>query len=87
MIKVHNAVADQGQKTISTKLVVLERGLSDGSNCVKAGTRSVIRGFEEHEKGPVDSPTASESSMRSFFAVCANNNWHFETLDIKAEFL
>ena len=84
---VYNDVDDQGQRTISTKLVVLERELSDGSNCVKASIRLVIRGFEESEKGPVDSPKASKSSMRIFFAVCANNNWHIETSAIKAEFL
>ena len=56
--------------------------LSDGLKCVKA--RLVIRGFEEDEKSPVDSPTASKSSMKIFFAVCANNNWVYETMDIKA---
>ena len=49
--------------------------------------RLVIRGFEEDEKGPVDLPTASKSSMRIFFVVCANNNWLCETMDIKAAFL
>ena len=49
--------------------------------------RLVIRGFEEDEQGPVDSPTASKSSMKIFFAVCANNNWVCETMDIKAAFL
>ena len=49
--------------------------------------RLVIRGFEEDEKGPVDSPTASKSSMTILFAVCANNNWVCETMDIKAAFL
>ena len=49
--------------------------------------RLVIRGFEEDEKGPVDSPTASKPSMKIFFAVCANNNWVCETMDIKAAFL
>ena len=47
----------------------------------------VIRGFEEDKKGPVDSPTASKSSMRIFFAVCANNNWLCEAMDIKAAFI
>ena len=48
--------------------------------------RLVIGGFEEDEKGPVDSPTAAKSSMKIFFAVCANNNWVCETMDIKAAF-
>ena len=47
----------------------------------------VIRGFEENEKGPVDSLTDSKSSLRIFVAVCANNNWFCETMDIKAAFL
>ena len=69
---VENEIDDQGQRTISTKWVVSERELSDGLNRVKA--RLVIRGFEVDEKGPVDSPTASKSLMKVFFAVCANNN-------------
>ena len=52
---------------------------------MKAGL--VIRGFEEDEKGPVDSQTAFKSSMRIFFAVCASNNWVCEKMDIKAAFL
>ena len=82
---VYNKIDDQGQRTISTKWVVSERELSDGLKCVKA--RLVIRGFEEDEKGPVDSPTASKFSMRIFFAVSANNNSVYETMDIKAAFL
>ena len=49
--------------------------------------RLVIRGFEEGGKGPADSPTASKSSMRIFFAVCTNNNQLCETIDIKAALL
>ena len=59
---VYNELDDQGQRTISTKWVVSERELSDGLKCVKA--RLVLRGFQEDEKGPVDSPTVSKSSMR-----------------------
>ena len=73
------------KRTISTKWVVSERELSDGLKCVKA--RLAIRGFEEDEKDPVESATASKSSMRILFAVCANNNWLCDTMDIKAAFL
>ena len=46
-----------------------EKDMPDGQKCVKA--RLVIRGFEEEDKGPVDSPTASKCSMRIFFcSVC-----------------
>ena len=35
----------------------------------------------------MDSPPASKSSMKIFFAACANNNWVCETMDIKVAFL
>ena len=79
---VYYEIDDQRQRTISTKWVVSKIELSDRLMCVKA--RLVTRGFEEDEKGPVDSPTAS---MKIFFSVCANNNWVCETMDIKAAFL
>ena len=82
---VYSEVDDVGQRTISTRWVVSEKVMPDGQKCVKA--RLVIRGFEEEDKGPVDSPTASKCSMRIFFAVSANNKWNCETIDIKAAFL
>ena len=76
---------DQGQKSLSTRWIVIEKPLSDGQKGVEA--RLVVRGLEEDDEIQADSPTASKSTLRIAFAVIANEGWKRETIDIKAAFL
>ena len=56
---------------------------SDGS--VKA--RLVVRGFEELEYPQSDSPTASNNSLKLFFALAANEFMKVQSMDVTSAFL
>lgn len=81
---VYTEVQNQGQKTISTTWVITEK-VKNNQKVVKA--RLVARGFEEDLAINVDSPTASKSTMRVFFAIVGMKQWECKTIDIKAAFL
>ena len=83
--RVFEEVEDKGQKTLSTRWVINEKILPDGTKGIKA--RLVVRGFEEEQEIQSDSPTAAKSTLRVFFAVAANQMWKCQTIDIKAAFL
>ena len=82
---VYQEVPDMGQPTISTRWVICEKDMTDGKKQMKA--RLVVRGFEEQEKVPSDSPTAGKSSLRTVVAIAASERWTLESIDIKAAFL
>ena len=84
-MQVVDIVEDRGQKRISTRWVVSEKGVPDGSKLTKA--RLVVRGFEEEEQLQKDAPTASKTSLRITFGFAMDNNWEIETIDIRAAFL
>ncbi|PIK34738.1 hypothetical protein BSL78_28434 [Apostichopus japonicus] len=83
--KVYTEVQDHGQKKLSTRWVVTEKTLPNGEKGVKA--RLVVRGFEEEQQIPSDSPTASKSTLRIVMAIAASQDWKCESIDIKAAFL
>ena len=73
-------VADEGQPTVSTRLVITEK---EGE--VKA--RFLARGFEEKNLKQRDSPTASKGAMRILLTIAASKQWVIKTTDIKSAFL
>ena len=52
-----------------------------------AKARLVVRGFEDEDQVPSDSPTAAKSTLRTVLAITANEIRIIETIDIKAAFL
>ena len=82
---VYQEVPDMGQPTLSTRWVICEKDMTDGKKQMKA--RLVVRGFEEQEKVPSDSPTAGKSSLRTAVAIAASERWTLESIDIKPAFL
>ena len=83
--EVYKEVHDHGQQTLSTRWVVTEKTLPNGEKGVKA--RLVVRGFEEDQQVPSDSPTASKSTLRLVLAIAASEQWKCESIHIKAAFL
>ena len=80
----------QGNSRSRSEVFIYQMGsnrkpLSDEQKGVKA--HLVVRGFDEDDKVQVDSPTASKSTLRTAFAVIANDGWKCETIDIKTAFL
>ena len=73
-------VDDIGQKRISTRWIICQKG--DG---VKA--RLVARGFEDDEDVRQDSPTIGKSAMRTIMTITAYKRWTVKTTDIKPAFL
>ena len=73
-------VADEGQPTVSTRLVITEK---EG----KVKARFLARGFEEKNLIQRDSPTASKGAMRILLTIAASKQWVIKTTDIKSAFL
>ena len=69
------------QHVLSSRWVITRK--SDGS--VKA--RLVVRGFEEVEYPQSDSPTASNNSLKLFFALAANESMKLKSMDVSSAFL
>ena len=69
------------QHVLSSRWVITRK--SDGS--VKA--RLVVRGFEEIEYPQSDSPTASNNSLKLFFALAANERMKIQSMDVTSAFL
>lgn len=82
---VFKEVANSGQKALSVRWVVNEKGSTDGKKNFKA--RLVARGFEEKEEVQSDSPTVSKEMLRSFVAILSSKKWEVNSIDIKAAFL
>ena len=78
---VYKEVKDTGQKTVSTRWVVTQKG----KGLYKA--RLVVRGFEEELDMKVDSPTGDKCSSRIMMILSIAMNWKLESIDIKAAFL
>jgi transposase InsO family protein len=76
----YSEVSDSGQRCISTRWVLNQKGEE-----VKA--RLVARGFEEESETQNDSPTISKSALRLFLAITASRNWTVKTTDIRSAFL
>ena len=83
--EVYTEIEDRGQSTLSTRWVITEKILPEGTKGIKA--RLVVRGFEEEQHIRSDSPTAAKPTLRAFLAVAANQRWKCQTIDIKAAFL
>ena len=64
---------------------VTETKEKDGKPIHKA--RLVIRGFEEFESPPSDSPTAQRSLARMCMILCVQNGWEIQSLDVRSAFL
>ena len=81
---VFDEIEDTGQRTISVRWIITEKGLE--KNLTKA--RLVARGFEEktdHLKK--DSPTSSREVVRLVFCIASANGWDCHTVDVKAAYL
>ena len=66
---------------LSSRWVITRK--SDGS--VKA--RLVVRGFEEPDYPQSDSPTASNNSLKLFFALAGNESMRIKSMDVTNAFL
>ena len=77
---VYDEVPYIGQKVLSTRWVITEKGSS-----YKA--RLVVRGFEECLEEATDSPTVSKDSVRLFVALSAASSWQIMSMDVKSAFL
>ena len=77
---VFSEVKNIGQKTISCRWVVAEKG-----ELVKA--RLVARGYEEFLQSRVDAPTVSTVSLRSLLTITASNKWKIQSFDVTSAFL
>ena len=69
------------QHVLSSRWVITRK--SDES--VKA--RLVVRGFEEMDYPQSDSPTASNNSLKLFFALAANEQMRIKSMDVTSAFL
>ena len=77
-----SGVENTGKEHVLSSRWVITRK-SDGS--VKA--RLVVRGFEELEYPQSDSPTASNNSLKLFFALAANELMKVKSMDVTSAFL
>ena len=69
------------EHVLSSRWVITRK--SDGS--VKA--RLVVRGFEEQDYPQSDSPTASNNSLKLFFALASNECMNIRSMDVTSAFL
>ena len=77
----YEEVAEQGQRTLSTRWVITSK---EG----KTKARLVVRGFEEKDlEIPRDSPTVGKGAMRIFLSIAGLEQWTVKTTDIKSAFL
>ena len=77
----YEEVAEQGQRTLSTRWVITSK---EG----KPKARLVVRGFEEKDlEIPRDSPTVGKGAMRIFLSIAGLEQWTVKTTDIKSAFL
>ena len=77
----YEEVAEQGQRTLSTRWVITSK---EG----KTKARLVVRGFEEKDlEIPRDSPTVGKGAMRIFLSIAGLEQWTVKTTDIKSTFL
>ena len=77
---VYEEVTDNGQSCISTRWVIVEKG-------IKIKARLVARGFEESLVEAVDSPTIGKDCVRLVLALASAFNWTIKSTDIKSAFL
>ena len=76
----YEEVANKGQKTLSARWVITDKG-------GQTKARLVVRGFEEKDlEIPKDSPTVGKEAMRMFISIAARENWTVKTTDIKSAF-
>ena len=65
----YEEVANKGQKTLSTRWVITDKG-------GQTKARLVVHGFEEKDlEIPKDSPTVAKGAMRMFISIAARENW------------
>ena len=73
----YEEVADEGQFRISTTWVLWKKG-------EETRARLVVRGYEDMQNFPRDSPTLCKSSLRVMLSMIANKGWILETTDVKS---
>ena len=85
--KVYERVKDVGQKRISSRWVITEKGMP-GDEDYKLKTRLVCRGYEENSESlRTDSPTLTKESMRLLSCIAMSRGWTCKSLDVRAAFL
>ena len=69
------------QHVLGTRYVLTEK--PDGT--IKA--RFVVKGFQETDLKPSDSPTAGRETLKSFLSLASNEKWKLEGSDVRSAFL
>ena len=79
-------VDDEGQETIGSRWIVIEKEKHDGKK-QNYKARMVAKGFQEKDQPQLDSPTAAKESFKLLVALAANQNFKVVSMDIRAAFL
>ena len=79
-------VKDEGQETVGSRWVITKKEKADGQKQNFKG-RLIAKGFKEKEAPESNSPTMLRESIKSFFAVAANECFKLRSIDIRAAFL
>ena len=79
-------VKDVGQERLKTRWVCSKKEKQDGLK-VNYKARLVVKGFMEQEYPRSDSPTIAKESLKTFFAVAANEGFDIVNLDIRNGYL
>ena len=79
-------VKDNGQERLKTRWVCSKKEKQDGLK-VNYKARLVVKGFMEQEYPRSDSPTIAKESLKTFFAVAANEGFDIVNLDIRNGYL
>ena len=82
--RVYTEHTNQGQDCISLRWVLKEKFVDD-KKIIKA--RLCVRGFEEEQCFPFDSPTCCKEGLRLACCVISSNKWLINSLDVKTVFL
>ena len=78
--RVYTEHTNQGQDCISLRWVLKEKFVDD-KKIIKA--RLCVRGFEEEQCFPFDSPTCCKEGLRLACCVISSNKWLINSLDVK----
>ena len=83
--KVFEEVEDNGQRTISVRWVITEKGLEEK---IETKARLVARGFEEQTAHlQKDAPTCAREVVRLVIFIASIKRWTCRSVDVKAAYL
>ena len=82
----YEEVKDVGQPRIGSRWVITQKEGHDGMK-TRIKARLVVRGFQEVEDPRSDSPTLANESLKLMLAICANEEFEMQSLDVKNAYL